>query len=526
MRAYPLRAWETVAFYLPMAAAALFPVLTVSIPPLADLPNHLARAHIIADLAGDADLQRHYAIQWQLLAFQCSDLFLPPLIKLVGLETACRVFVAATFAALLGGTCTLHKVLFGRVGLWPAAAFLLLYNFMFAWGFLSYLFTSGLALTLFAGWIRTAERESALRSAGFALGALIIFCFHFFAFATLGLAVMAFELGRWRQDRKHFARRTLLTGVVFVVPAALFPMAARSQFPLTSSYGGSDEKIRAILSPFNMYFDWPDFLLALVAIGLYWIGRRNRLFMLAPQMRWPLIAVAAAAVLMPNRFLNIGGTDLRLPTVLLLMLIGGTDLYQVSRRQAAILAGLFGVLMMVRVGTVTAEWRRMAADLTELRAAMSELDRGSRVVAVQSQSDHRDPPSLLFPYRHMAGFAVIDRDVFLPHLFSAATPLHFVSPGSSWTSDQLAVFRKPEFHPRNPAFGVDPETVAAIERVQQAIQDSDQATSTIDWSDWPEQFDYLIDFDYGRPENPVPALLTELHRGSFFSIFRIHPPDR
>jgi hypothetical protein len=527
MRGCPLRAWETIAFYLAMALAAVVPVLTVPFPPLADLPNHLARVHIIANLASDVDLQRHYDIEWQLLSFQFSDLILPPLAKLFGLETSCRIFVAATFTVLLGGTFALHKALFGRVGLWPAAAFLLLYNFMFAWGFLSFLFTSGLVLILFAGWIRTAERESALRSAGFALSALVIFLFHSFAFAVFALAVIAFELGRWRQGRTHFAHRVILTGVVFVIPATLLPLAAVSQFPLTSAYGGSDEKIRAILSPFNMYFGWQDFLLTLAAVGLYWIGRENRLFRLAPQIRWPLTAIAVAAILVPNRLLNVGGTDFRLPVIFLLLLIGGTDLSHVTRKQAMVFAGLLAVLMLVRVGTVSAEWRRMSADLSELRAAMTAFDRGSRVVVVQALYDHREPPApSLFPYRHIAGFAVIDRDVFLPHLFSAATPLRFVSPGNTWISDQLAVFRKPAFRPRNPAFAIDAKTVEAVELVQQAIQDSDQATSTIDWSDWPEQFDYLIDFHYGSPRNPVPALLTELHRGTFFSIFRIHAPGQ
>jgi hypothetical protein len=35
----------------------------------------------------------------------------------------------------------------------------------------------------------------------------------------------------------------------------------------------------------------------------------------------------------------------------------------------------------------------------------------------------------------------------------------------------------------------------------------------------------LIDLDFGRQENPVPALLTEVRRGSYFTIYRIHPPQ-
>jgi MFS family permease len=466
-------------------------------------------------------------VHWQLLSFQSSDLILPQLVKLVGFDAACRIFIVATFAALLGGTAALHRVMFGRIGLWPAATFLLLYNFMFAWGLQSFLFTAGLALMLLAAWIRTAEREGALRSAGFALGALAIFFFHFFAFAILALTVLTFELWRWRRDRQQPARRLILSGAVFVVPAVLLLLAPRSTIPLINLYGNIDDKIRAVLSPFNMYFRWPDYLLGLAAILLFWVLRVKRLLALAAPMRWPLLAVTVAAILVPNQLMSVWGPDFRLPTILLLLLIGGTDLRIGTRKQAAVFAGLVAAMVLVRVGTVTSDWRRMAADFAEFRAATAVLDRGSKVVAVQALLDHRKPPAaILYPYRHIAGFAVIDRDIFLPHLFTVATPLRFIGPGP-WSTDQLAVIRKLGWHPGNPAFAAaDAKTVAEVEQVQGEIQDFDQGSSTIDWSDWPEQFDYLIDFDYGQPRNPVPALLTELHRGSYFTIFRIHAPQR
>jgi hypothetical protein len=522
-----LRDWETLTLYVVLAVLALVPVLTVSFPPLADLPNHLARAYIMGNLGSNADLQRHYAIVWQLVSFQSSDLILPLLVNWVGLEAAGRIFIAATFAVLIGGAGALHKVLFGRVGFWPAAAFLLLYNFMFAWGLLSFLFTAGLSLFFLAAWIRTSERESTLRSLAFALGALAIFFCHFFAFTFLALAVAAFELGRWLKDRRQLVRRVIFSGAVFIVPAALFLMAPRSPIPLASVYGGSDDKARAILSPFNMYFEWPDYVLVLITIAVFYVGCRKRLLTLAAPMRWPLIAIGVAAILMPNRLMSVWGCDFRLPTIVLLMLIAGTDLVCRTRKQALMVAGALAALMLARVATVTADWRPMADDFAEARAAMSVFERGSKVVVVQSFYDRRDPPAAsVFPYRHVAAFAVVDRDVFLPHLFTLATPLRFVDPEGVLATDQLAVFRKPEWHPRAPAFAAaDAQTVQQVERVQGAIQQFDQATSTIDWSDWPEQFDYLIDFNYGAQDNPVPALLTEIHRGSYFAIFRIHPPE-
>jgi hypothetical protein len=530
----PLRAWETVLLYLALAAAALFPVLSVDFPPLADLPNHLARVHIMDGLATAPDLARHYAVEWQLLSFQSSDLILPPLAKLVGLEAAARIFIVATFATLLGGTFALHKVLFGRVGLWPAIAFLLLYNYMLGWGLVSFLFTAGLALILLAVWIHTAKQESMLRSAALAAAALAIFFCHLLAFAIFALAALAFELWRWRQNRAGFSRNMALCAAVFVTPGVLFLIAPRPTIPMLNAYGTFIDKFRAVLAPFNMYFGWLDWLLALTALilavvvlVLAAIGKFPRPFPVAAPLQWPLSALIVAAILMPNNLMSVWGTDFRLPTVVLLLLIAGTDLPFRTRKRAALFVACVGALLLVRVGTVTADWRRMDADISAFRAALDVIDRGSKVVVVQSFPHDVPPAPNLYAYRHFAAFAVIDRDVFLPHLFSAATPLRFISPGGHWTTGQLAVVRDPEWHPGEVATSAEEYKLRmAVRNVTRAIQTFDLATSTVDWTDWPEQFDYLIVFDYGQFENPVPALLTELRRGSCFTIFRIRPPDR
>jgi hypothetical protein len=115
----------------------------------------------------------------------------------------------------------------------------------------------------------------------------------------------------------------------------------------------------------------------------------------------------------------------------------------------------------------------------------------------------------------------------MPLLYTFATPLEFTPAGADIFSDQLAKTRKVTWHPIDPAFfGAKPETVQEVEQAGQLMSDEDLYTSTIDWSDWPERFDYLIDFHFGRPGNPVPALLSEVARGSYFTIYRIHPPGR
>ncbi len=364
VRDCPVGPRTTLVFHLAIAAATLFPLLTVALPPLADLPNHLARFHIMNALAGDSNLQRHYRIAWELLSFQSSDLIVPLLAKLFGLEAAARLAVVATFATLFGGVICLHKALYGRVGLWPATAALLFYNFMLAWGLLSFLFTAGLALMLFAGWIASIAREGLLRSAGFTLGALIVFLFHPLAFAVFALLTMAFELWRWLKERpldwRQFARRALLNGWV-VVPGLLILFAPKSGVPTFNFYGTIDDKIRAVLSPVTMYIEWTDFALGFALIGLFWIGRRLNLFVF--RAIDPLAGRGRRDRRDPDaeRSDERLGLRFRLPTLIVLLLIGGTELILNTRRHAFTLVGFLLCLALLRSAFIAADWRQMAA---------------------------------------------------------------------------------------------------------------------------------------------------------------------
>lgn len=112
--------------YLRAAAKVLYPVFSVTIPPLVDSPNHLARIHILKNFDTDPALQANDAIEWAVRPNLGIDLVLPSLSGAIGTYAAGRVFIAATLL--------LRRVLVGSVGFLPVAAFLLLCNHVFYWG--------------------------------------------------------------------------------------------------------------------------------------------------------------------------------------------------------------------------------------------------------------------------------------------------------------------------------------------------------------------------------------------------------
>jgi hypothetical protein len=152
-----------VAVYVGLCGFTLLPLFLVSIPPLVDYPNHLARMSILLGVGDDPTSAANYQPHWRLLPNLAMDLIVPPLAHLLSLESAGWLFVAATMILLVIGTLMLHRVLHGRVGLWPLCSLLFLYNAVLSWGFLNYLFALSITLLGFSGWIATAHWPRLIR---------------------------------------------------------------------------------------------------------------------------------------------------------------------------------------------------------------------------------------------------------------------------------------------------------------------------------------------------------------------------
>ncbi|HEY1299315.1 MAG TPA: hypothetical protein VGF07_02395, partial [Stellaceae bacterium] len=429
--------------YAICGAVVLSPLLCARVPPLVDYPNHLARAWILVHRAQIPALAANYIVQWRVLPDLAMDFVVSALAHIVPVEQAGRIFVALTMAVLVVGTASLHRALHGQVGIWPLCSLLFLYNAALFWGFVSCLFATGVCLIVFSGWIATRHWRPGVRLPIFATAAGILFLLHLFAFGLYALLMVSYELGI-RLGERRFSLRSLIGWLAVwlqLVPGILLWRVSLSDAGSTLvEYGRFADKLYALVSPFDFGvtpapFDW--LVAALISAGLV-LALLTRSIGLAPRMRLPLAALAAAAVLMPHRASGAWGADLRLPVTLPFVIIASTRI-EVSRRWAAAMAGLAGAAVLaLRVGSVAQSWRDYDRWFTEFRAASSVISPGSRllVAAVPAILDHRLPGAPAFfahfepvVFTHMAALAVIDRAAFFPYLFTGWTTVA-VTPGN------------------------------------------------------------------------------------------------
>ncbi len=536
------RSLAVVLVYLTLAAGALYPIFLVSVPPLVDYPNHLARMHILAEIAEDPALQANYAIDWRIVPNLAMDVLLLPMTRFLSAVEASRLFVAATLMLMVGGTLALHRVVHGRIGLWPAAVFLFLYNYDLAWGFLNYLFAVGLYLAVFAGWIATGRWPGWSRLALFSVAALALFFAHLFAFCIYGLSVASYELWRGLESGESTLRRIVRQWVVvlgqFAIPCVLWLMFAPSRESTVTGYGTIGRKIAATLSPTLFQFEPIDLItfafVCLVLAG----GLLSRTIRFAPELRFPLIVLGIAAVFMPNWLLNVWGVDFRLPPVLACLVLAGTRIEPLNRNIAVIVATTALVLFGARVWSLSQSWRELDKDFAELRSASHVIELGARLLPVlnlpTSGDEHSQRSSGLIDglltmqgysavrtsggrsvpspvYWHLPALAVVERSVFLPTLFTEPQQPLRAAPANERIDT-------PSGHAATLAqllAGADPSQARLL------VNMVDRLGNKAYWAFWPENFDYVLVLDFGESRNPLPKLLDRVHKGSYFTIYEV-----
>jgi hypothetical protein len=499
-------------------AAMLFPLLVAEVPALIDYPNHLARAHILATIHENPLLQERYTADWKLVPNLGMDLVVVPLASFVSIFTAGRLFLALTLLTVVGGTLALHRVLHGRVGLWPAVAYLFVYNHVLAWGFLNNLFGFGLCLFAFAGWVATERWSPWARLGLFTLASSVLFFSHLYVFGAYGLLIGAYQLGQFLRQRQWTLDRVVRILAIpagqFVLPIALWALSpgATGTVPGTTGafyYGHWASKLRTLWSPAVFYGHGIDlatfvFVCAVLVILLY-----TRSLKLLPVMRVPVAVLSGMALLMPMWVFSLVGVDFRLPCLIVFLVVAGCTLETKNRPFIPALAMMALLLFGGRIWSTTEMWRGYDQEFRELREASRVIDPGARVIFSRFEELPWFVPSRI--YSHVVSLVVIERSVFLPDLFTGRQQPLGVTPAYADidmpNGDLLDMTYLED--------GVDP---VRAERLRDSRL---WRGAWAYWGNWPQKFDYLIMLDARGQDNPFPDFVRPIHYGSYFTIYAI-----
>lgn len=515
-----LTGWRLAAIHMLFIGAVLSPMLWAEYPPLVDYPNHLARIHVLANLDRNTDLQRYYSANWTLLPNVAMDALLVPLARIVPIYLLGKSFVVTVLLLFLAGTYALRWVLWRRIGLWPLAVLLVVYNYVLAWGFLNYLFGVGLAMLSLAGWIWARDNWSwRWLVPASALAALILFFSHLFALGVYALSIAGFELGRSlhrrREPLRYHIRTWTLAGLQFVLPIALALQSSTVSDSGLTFFDGLKSRIAVALSATTFHDHAVDAGILGFLIVLLVGGCVLRRFTLHTEMKVPLLLLLVAAIAMPAWLLGSWGAHFRILPVLAAIAVAASDLRLRRDLFSFILPVLGCALLIMRIGDMSSIVQRNDAMMNELRTSLKRTvpEGASLMVAI----DLGAPEARLFDRSwfsvlHLGSYAVIDRSVFLPTLFTdpRKQPL-VVKPAYRMIDTPFAP----------PVSILDMQQGTDRRWADQMYGRRDWRGMGYYWAHWPRHYDRVLVIETQEAVNPDPNRLQPLGSGSFFTVYRV-----
>lgn len=413
-------AFRGIRFDLALLALTLLPFLLTAHLPLSDLPNHVARQHVLANWSESAALQEYYRTHLALMPNLAFDLFIQSMRHLVPLDLAVRLFCMLAVAMLFAGVRTINLRLDPGSRSYRAVP-LLIYGGPLQFGFLSFCFGMGAALILLGVWLGRRDDRLGRLLIVFLPGSFLLIIFHLAAFVVFALAVGGFEFSAALARRERIVsvlRRQLRLAAFLVPPFCLISLAGDSSGNHPIVFSTLQQKLDSILAITLFSSPFPELaLLGLAGFGLL-LALAFRAVRPHPAA-WCVLPVLVLAWLAAPRSAAGGGyVDYRLPWViallLLAMMVRGSRWTQLARPFGTIFLGLAGIRVLVIAGL----WLTWEPVIAEIDAALSRLPVGARLMVVQgdvgSTSASRRP-SLL----HVASYAVLRSDAFVPQLYAS-----------------------------------------------------------------------------------------------------------
>lgn len=440
-----------------------------------DLPDHLARVFIQANIGQDPHLAENYRVDRSLVPDIGMDVLLSPVRGSEALWIAGWGFSLVTLALLVGGAVVLSRRLHGRWSGFPLLAAAFLYGRAFEWGFLNFLFSQALALWAFILWTGTESWKPLPRIALFAAIHLLLFYTHAFGFLVFGFLFGLHELGRWFHREfagwPAFLKRLAIRSIQFV-PALILLVGvvagpsgvpnpgtfwAGPVFNLTSGFGFVPAGVANVLTG--------AWLVLLVAAALTGSVRFDY------RLTIPIIGMALLVAALPNFVLGIWMMGVRFVPLLALLIFAAIE-FRPPRApwRTLFAAGAVGLVGIQLIAAGIALRDRQALHRAVM-AAVAPMERGA---ALLTASD-RDPYNAV--YWNLSGIAVIDKAAFVPSLFFDTS---WVKPSKGRASIAFSHGRP-----------LNRETLRAS-AAQPLPPVADQSMGRAGWHGWPETFDYLL----------------------------------
>lgn len=488
--------------YLALCALSLLPFLLIEHPPIVDFANHAARLSLACN-PDDPAVDAMYRYNLGLIPNLAADLINWPLCGVMGPAAVLKATIAASLALVYFSGWQIQRKLFGE-----ANAFLLLLpafamNIVTSMGYINFLAGAAVACLMVALLVGGRRNFGELIAIGNAGGLILFFC-HIFALVLGAVLFLGFMLRDAPRNARGFVAAGLKTAAMFALPLMLIPLVPSASEAFRVDYIG---KGRAVAALFMTQHANPSIFGMLLFIPLYLVMRKNWV-RIERTMWWPLGTLAAYVVLVPSGLQEAIDIDARTMVALAWLFFASLEIVDRKREISAIVAASASALVAYSLLMAALVWQPFSSQVAEFRKADHVLPAKALVLAVAPKEPENTIAGSL-AYGHITSYATLDRRIF--------NPMEFTGVGMQ------PLRATPTFAPYDipHAMPFDPETAAKLADPTPEFEKKIRLHKAQFAERWPERFDYVIYFHFGKALNFDPGRLEIVEQGSYFSILKI-----
>ncbi|NTS63803.1 hypothetical protein HRV97_01340 [Sphingomonas sp. HHU CXW] len=394
--------WQTRWFVVLAALIACVPLIWPDIPPIVDLPGHMGRYRVQLDRGAHAWLADWYKFEWSLIGNLGVDLLIEPLAPIIGLEPAVKLIVMAIPALTVAGLLWIAREVQGRIPATALFALPLAYGYPFQFGFVNFALSMGLALCLFALWLRMARLgRLRLRAIVFVPLSCLLWVVHTFGWGVLGVLAFSAEMIRQhdlRKDRQsgHWVASWFRAGLG-CVPLAL-PMVLMVAWRSGADVTGQTAdffywrtKIMWVLMALRDRWLWFDVASVAVIYLVLFKAVRDPRITYSRHLGLSALFMLVVFILLPRIVFGSAYADMRLaPFMLAIAVIAIRPKPGQSFRHASVLAAVGFAFFVVRIVAGTISFVQFDRDYDEELAALNHVPVGARLVSFVGHNCHND----------------------------------------------------------------------------------------------------------------------------------------
>jgi hypothetical protein len=386
--------WQTRGFVALLALVSTIPLLWPDIPPLVDLPGHMGRYRVQLAIGDAPQLQQWYDFRWSLIGNLGIDLLIIPLAPLLGLELTVKLIVIAIPALTVAGLLWIAREVHGRIPATALFALPLAYSYPFQFGFVNFALSMGIALNLFALWLRLARQgRFRLRAVLFVPLSCLLWLCHTFGWGALGVLAFSSEMIRQHDRLKeghngHWLESWIRAGLG-CVPLAL-PMVLMILWRSGDHVGGQtgdwfNWRAKLMWVTMALRDRWMAFdLAALSVMALVLLrGFTDKRLEYSRHLGLSALFLFAVFLVLPRIVFGSAYADMRLaPFALAVALIAVRPRPGMSFRGLATAAALGLAFLGVRLAGTTVSYALYDRSYDRALAALAHVPEGARVLSL------------------------------------------------------------------------------------------------------------------------------------------------